>query len=262
MKSLFTTLFVFLFSTSFGQTQKTVEQKLLSRFERILYWRDFQGDNKNFNVYDSLFNANDQFEKTLLNVTSKDPLTISFEFKKLKDQGLSISTSDDGLFRIYSWDTWTGGTMHFQQNIFQYKSGGKVFSKIIQDSLSEEDHYSVNRYIKIFTIKTSIRTYYLGLYDCTYSTKDAYQGVKIFGIEDNVLNDSFKLIKTTSGIKNSLGFYYDFFSVVDRKERPIIMISYDKETKTLKIPVVLAEGKVTNRFIIYKFSGRYFERKT
>jgi hypothetical protein len=262
MKPLFTTIFVFLFVSSFGQTQNTVEQKLLGRFERILYWSDFQGDNKNISVYDSLFHANDQFEKTLLNLTSKDPLTISFDFKKLKDQGLSISTSDDGLFRIYSWDTWTGGTMHFQQNIFQYKSGDKVFSKIIQDSLSEEDHYSVNWYIKIFTIKTSIQTFYLGLYDCTYSTKDAYQGVKVFTIKDTILNDSFKLIRTGSGIKNNLGFYYNFFSVVDRKERPIIMISYDKETKTLKIPVVLEEGKVTNRFIIYKFTGRYFERKT
>jgi len=238
MKTAFTTIFVFLLFPTFGQTQNPVEQELLQQFKRILYWRDFQGDNKNISVYDSLFDANEHFEKTLLKHTSQNPLTIGFEFKELKSKGLTISTSDDGLFRIYSWDTWTGGTMHFQQNIFQYKSGDKVFSKIIQESLNEEDRYSVNWYIKIFTVKTSTHTYYLGLYDCTYSTKDAYQGVKAFSINDTALNDTVKLIKTGSGIKTNLGFDYDFFSVVDRKERPINLISYDKETKTLRIPVV------------------------
>ena len=262
MKSLFTIIFVFIALGSFEQSQNDSGQKLVCQFERILYWRDFQGDSKNISVYDSLVDANDQFEKSLLNVTSKNPKTIGFDFKQLKERGLWISTSDDGLFRIYSWDTWTGGTMHFQQNIFQYKSGKKIFARILPDPLSEEDDYSVKWYMRIYTVHTSKHTYYLGLYDCTYSTKDAYQGVKAFAINDTVLNDSVKLIKTGTGIKNNLGFDYDFFSVVDRKERPIYLISYNKETTTLRIPIVLDEGKVTNRFIDYKFKGRYFERKT
>ncbi len=63
--------------------------------------------------------------------------------------------------------------------------------------------------------------------------------------------------------RHKVGFEYNFFSVVDRKERPIKLILYDKTTKTLKIPVVIEDeefqnGRVTNKFISYKFDGTYF----
>jgi hypothetical protein len=261
MKTAFTILFSFFLLTAFAQSRDAVEQDLLRDFKRILHWRDYHSDSQTLGVYDSLLNANEQFEKALLKYTSQNPATIAFDFKELKSKGLTISTSDDGLFRIYSWDTWTGGSMHFQQNVFQYKSGDKVFSKIIHESLDDEDHYSVNWYIQVFTVRTPTQTYYLGLYGRTYSNQDANQGVKVFAINGTALNDTAKLIKTGSGMKNKLGFDYNFFSVVDRKERPIKLITYDSNSKTLKMAVVVDEGKVTNRFIVYKFTGQYFERK-
>jgi hypothetical protein len=71
------------------------------------------------------------------------------------------------------------------------------------------------------------------------------------------------LIKTASGLTDSLGFSYNFFSVVERRERPVKLISFDKKTNTLKIPVVIEDkefsnGRVTNRFISYRFNGTYF----
>jgi len=55
-------------------------------------------------------------------------------------------------------------------------------------------------------------------------------------------------------------FEFDFFSVIDKSERPVKLIYYDKDKKTLRIPVVLDKGVVTNRFITYQFTGRYFEK--
>jgi hypothetical protein len=262
MKTILTTLFFFILLTAFGQTQDVIEKGLLEEFNRILYWRDYTRDSPNINVYDSLLIANEQFQKKLLKYTSQIPATIGFDFKKLKGKGLTISTSDNGILRIYSWDTWTGGTMHFQQNVFQYKAGDKIYAKVISEPLNPDDQYSINWYIQVFTVKTSTQTYYLALYDRTYSMKDANQGVKVFCINGNVLNDSVKLIKTQSGIKNKLGFDYDFFSVVDRKERPIKLITYNPKLMTLRIPIVVGDGKVLNRFIIYRFTGKYFERVT
>jgi hypothetical protein len=62
-------------------------------------------------------------------------------------------------------------------------------------------------------------------------------------------------------LKNTLGFGFDFFSVVDRPDRPVQLIKYDGVKKTLTIPVVLEDGKVTGRTIVYQFTGQYFERK-
>ena len=75
----------------------------------------------------------------------------------------------------------------------------------------------------------------------------------------NTLNDGVKLIKTKSGLNNTLGFNFDFFSVVDFKERPVILIKYNPALKSFSIPVVLENGEVTDKKIIYKFTGQYFE---
>jgi hypothetical protein len=73
------------------------------------------------------------------------------------------------------------------------------------------------------------------------------------------LNDTTKLIKTQKGLINEINVAYDVFSVVDRPERPIKLIKYDSDKKTIYIPVVYENGKVTNKFIVYQFNGQYFE---
>jgi len=79
-----------------------------------------------------------------------------------------------------------------------------------------------------------------------------------------MLDQRVRLIKTKAGMQNRIGFEYGFFSVANRKERPIKLIRFDERTKTLMIPVVIADkatdgpGRVTNRFINYRFNGTYF----
>jgi hypothetical protein len=53
---------------------------------------------------------------------------------------------------------------------------------------------------------------------------------------------------------------FDFFSVVDRPERPLKLIKFDKTKTIIYIPVVYEDGKVTDKFIQYKFNGKYFEK--
>lgn len=123
---------LFVLTTISGQHLKKIDKKLNATFGKIDYWSSFSGYNEKINPSDSLENANDLFEKMLLEYTSSNSQTISYSFKDLADNGLKIVTSESGLFRIYSWDTSTGGTMHYYRNVFQYKEGTKVFSKTFE----------------------------------------------------------------------------------------------------------------------------------
>jgi predicted nucleotidyltransferase component of viral defense system len=75
-----------------------------------------------------------------------------------------------------------------------------------------------------------------------------------------MLNDDVKIIKTQSGLRNKINYSYDFFSVVDIPFEKRPTITFDATTKTISIPLVAANGKVTNKFIIYNFNGQYFEK--
>lgn len=250
---LATTLVLFTFSV-YGQKVDSTEETLLQSFKKIKFWSAKLKQN-DIKAEDSLNLANDHFNALLLNHVQKEPHTLKYPFDKLKNIGLKIVTSDDGNFRIFSWDTLTGGTMHNFKNVFQYKNGEVINAEDI--NLSEGD--AGGYYSEIFTLKDDGKNYYLGYFNAIYSTSDSYQSVKAFSIGSKGL-DSPKLFKTKSGLTNQLGFNFDFFSVVDREERPVKLIYFDAKLKTLKIPVVLDKGagQVTNRFITYKFNNQYF----
>lgn len=242
----------------FGQNLEKIERDLLKHFQKITYWADYNGDEK-INSSDSLQKENTIFSQKLLAYTNREASTLTYAFKELKNEGLNIATSTDKNFRIYSWDTQTGGSMHYFDNIYQFKQNNKVISQNLNDKRQQGDFGSW--FSEIFSLKTENKTVYLGYWNAIYSNSSCGQGIKLFSIENGQLNDSIKLIKTKTGIKNKLSFEFDFFSVVDRKERPVKLIYYNPIEKTIKIPVVTDMLKVTNKFITYKYGGQYFERQ-
>jgi hypothetical protein len=240
----------------YAQSPQKIEEELLKPFKQIDYWAFHKDDDQSINRYDSIVAANTAFRTSLLAYTSTVRGTFTYDFKELEKEGLIIKTSEDGLFRIYSWDSWTGGTAHQFEAIFQYKVANKVVSKLAV----YEDGDMGRWYSNIYDLKVDNKTYYIGLYHEIYSSKDSYQGVKLFCIENNKLNESVRLFKTTTGIRNELGFEYNFLSVAHRPERPVKLIYYDKDDGQLHLAIVLEDGTVTKRFITYQFTGKYFER--
>ena len=138
----------------------------------------------------------------------------------------------------------------------QYKVGNATKAILLT---SDQDNY-IPLYNNLYTFKTSSKTYYLGIYNTVYSTKDAGTGIRVFSIENGKLNSDIKLIKTQSGLKSKIYYSYDFFSVVDIAFELRPTITFDAVTNTIKIPLVNGDGKVTNKFITYKFNGTYFEK--
>ena len=109
-------------------------------------------------------------------------------------------------------------------------------------------------------LKANGKIYYLGVGGGSESSKYAYEVIRVYSITDSTIDNSVKLIKTASGLQNSILVEYDFFSVVDRPDRPIKLIKYDADKKTIYIHIVWENGKVTNKFIRYQFTGQYFEK--
>ena len=239
----------------FAQTPQEMEQTLLTNLKEIQKYSSY-GDNSD---YKKLFKANRIFETNLLKYTKTDS-TLKYDFKALNDLML-INTSEDGNFRVYSWDSESGGTMHDYYSVYQFRgTNGNIYSKT--DKNAENDGSAGSFVNNIFQVFYKNEPIYIICSTFIGSTSNHYQSADLVKINRQDF-ESVKLIKTSRGLTDTLSFEYNFFSVVDRKERPIRLIKFDKKTQILSIPVVIEDkefqyGRVTNRFINYKFNGKYF----
>ncbi|WP_291103489.1 MULTISPECIES: hypothetical protein [unclassified Flavobacterium] len=257
MRKFILIFFILFKGTLFSQDFNSLEKKLNNLIEKRIFWSDSQNENS----YDSLAKYNKEFEKLILNFTSKNPKTLTHNFNKIK-VGLNVISSPDDLFRIYTWNTFGGGSMQFYRNVFQYNIDGKVYSKL--NKKDEEDNgcsfYEINE------VEVKNKHYYITNSVSVGSSAVYLYEAKIFSIENGKLNENAKLIKTKSGIKNTLGYEVDLSSLSnrDRKDgvesRDYIDLIYDKMNKTIKIPLINEDGKITKNKITYKFKGEYFEK--
>jgi len=252
---LFTFLCLFATTSLFAQNPKQIEADLLKSFSRIEYWSGQRGTDTSGAWIDSLETANDRFGKKLQAIAIKFPATINQQFDSLDKDGPIILSSDDGALRIYTWDTETGGTMHNFENVLQYRSGNNIYA--ILDTGSDVKEVYVYTYRSLGTLKIGNNTYYLAIFYGQFSNKDLGRGIRIFTISNGKLNDA-KLIKTQSGLHSKLHYEYDYFSV--SQNEPNDDIVYDPIKKTISFPVIEDGGKVTDKRIVYKFTGQYFER--
>ncbi|WP_430403837.1 hypothetical protein [Fluviicola sp.] len=239
-----------------GNQWVSAQETSMEQYERELVQISGKVGAARYGDYDSLTYYSDLFSHKLYSLLSRVYGTMKYPFNILKEEHVcDISISKDGLFRIYSWDTQTGGTMRFFKTIYQYKVNGEVRTKMCE--LNEGDPGCF--YSEIFTLKAKKKTYYLGIANGIYSTKDVSQSIQAFELTNTGVNDSIQLMKTPDGMKNSLDLSYDFFSVVDRPERPVAVIRYDEKKKIISISTTNEKGEVVPGNKFYRFNGRYFE---
>jgi hypothetical protein len=239
--------------SAFSQTPKQIEADLLKSFKQIQYWNEKRYEDTTYHseYEDSLDDANKVFGKKLKYYAEKYPTTIMQNFALLKKEYLGISTSSDGLFRIYSWDTEEGGTMRSYENVFQYKSGNGTFAVLDTPGVDPT-------YYKILTVKSNPQPIYAANFLYTESSRYHDEGIQIFKIEGTKLNVQYKAINTKSGLHNQISYEYDLSSVKDFNNIPSII--FNSSQQTIKLPIVDVKGRFTKGSITYKFTGKYFER--
>lgn len=208
--------------------------------------------------FDSLEYFSNLFSSRFTDLISANPKTLKFSFRQLIDAHIcNIETSKDGRFRIYTWDSQLGGTMRFFNVFYQYKSGKKVKTQVYFSNNEGDPAWFCS---DLFTLKTKKNTVYLAITNGIYSSKDIGQSIKAFELTDKGVNDSIALFQTEEGMNNSLDAYYDFFSVIDRPERPVSIIRYDVKKKQITLECVSDEEKIIpNCYTIYQFNGTHFE---
>lgn len=205
--------------------------------------------------FDSVSLYSSRFEDEMTNLIEQNPSTLAYSFRRLIDSNFcNVTTSVDGNFRMYSWDTWTGGTMHFFKTIYQWRANGKVFFKT--PYFEEGDPGSFCS--KIFTVAIAGKPNYLAITNSRFSTKDLMQSISAFRIDANKLNDNIELFKTKTKSLNAINVNFDFFSVVDRTERPLELITYDEKRVVIYIPLVNENFQVTDKHILYQLKGNHF----
>ena len=146
--------------------------------------------------------------------------------------------------------------MHLFENVMQFKTGTGVKSILDKPDGEAVNNYNYN---KVYTLQVNNKVYYLARYVMIGSTKDVSDGIHVFTIDNGKLTDA-KIIKTRSGLHSDLSYDYDFGSVVDmdyeKRPRPY----FDEKTNIIYLPLVDGNNQMTNKFILYRFTGQCFEK--
>jgi hypothetical protein len=126
--------FCFIPANLFAQgisSPQAIENDLLRVFKKVKYYGAHKKEGK---AIDSLKKMNNIFAYKLKYYTAQYPFTINLKFTSLVKELLVISTSSDGMFRAYSWDTKLGyGGGYDFDNVLQYKVKGQTFSLLKMD---------------------------------------------------------------------------------------------------------------------------------
>jgi hypothetical protein len=229
----------------FGQkSQIQLENELKKHFQKLEYWNEYHESSDSINGEDSLVFENDFISSSLLQYLKHTTI------KKFEYLEIDITSSPDKNINIYSWNSLEGGTQVLENSIVQIKVLDKYFDSILinDESLS---------FTEIYELINNEKVYYLCVGSGKYSTKDVGQEIRIYTIEENHLKPA-KIIKTKSGLTNSLQLGYDFFQL--NKQTENVEIKFDDKKQELFIPIALPNGKMTSRYIIYKYNGSYFSK--
>lgn len=206
------------------------------------------------NNWEEKSNVSNRFSDEFKQFIAEHTETMDHDFKNLS-KDIHIVTSEDKKLRIYSWDTQEGGTMKFFDRIIQYKTGDQVHTYDVSPEEGDSGAFT----IAIHRIEIQNRKYYLVVDYAIGSTKDHAQSVQAYTIHKDQLDTQVKIFKTSKELLNTILVYFDFFSVVDRKERPVQLIQYNPKKKSLYIPVVNEAGTVSNSFLVYSVQGNYLK---
>lgn len=256
MKLIVLVIILFAATSMFAQSPAAIEVELLRHLENIANTGTYSGD------YDEeKLSAENRAIAEKLQCFGKRADVLRFGFPKLKGD-MYVATSKDGKLRIYSWDKQTGGTMHEFASVYQFQGKSGSVHTWVEDNVEES---AGPFFHEIFQLETKTGLVYLAVSTFIASSSLAGQGLNVIRIKGEKLDLHEKLIRTGKGLENSVSFSYDFFTVEDRPERPVRLFDFNEAKREFRFPVVIEDektpqGRVTNKFITYRFNGTHFVR--
>lgn len=237
-------------------TEKTNDVDLLAEENKLIkIHNDISNAMGNVRNDSLLAVSSQQFTDSLTNLIKNNNSTLNYPFEKLqKENALKMATSADKKLRVYSWDNNSGGTMRFFNQIYQFDANGNI---TVNASLASNDSQSY--FSKIYTVQNkNNESIYLVISNSILSSKYSVQHINAYKIGIENLQSA-SVFKTKTNTLDKISVEYDFFSVVDRPERPVELITLDNNT--LKIALVDDKQNVTSKNLIYEWNGDVFVYK-
>jgi hypothetical protein len=201
--------------------------------------------------YDALSGLSKKLRTYLLSPQNQVALMQS-RLQKAQGAGLYVAESPDRKLRVYSWDKWTGGTMHFFDATAQYKTlSGKAMP---YDFGPVDDTDNGAYYDKIVPVRTkSGRTVYL-----VFGTSIGSTICYTLSVASYEITRDGKLIKAPF-FKTKKQFLNEISCGVERQDTSLDCdIELTNANKTLRIPVVDESMHFKSSYLIYKFDGEKF----
>lgn len=253
-----TLLFLFVLAMSFNLQAiafdvKQADKKLTDMLQNISKLSQNQADD-----FEKLQAKNTEMFNYLKR-SAAEPQMMSAPLKDACNNGLTALVSDDKKMRCYSWDTLTGGTMHFFYSLIAYDTGNKqIKCLLINPTSGNEEGEGGPGFEGVDTIKTTdgktvylVRDLFIGSGMIHGRTLYAYTiaGGKL---------KRFSFFKTTKKMLDSISF--DFAEYTDGTE---FVLSTDK--KSLRVPLIKpaasdspGSGTATGKYLNYVFNGTCF----
>lgn len=199
--------------------------------------------------------ANSKFKQFLKAASASKGLFID-PLVDAQAAGLTVLESKDKKLRVYSWDSLTGGTMHFYESVAQFDVGGKYAYLDLNGPDPKEDEDPGPG-----ALTTDLRTYetvdhkfvYLLLMIGTYSGMDHSHSISAYVIDGGKLK-TFPFFDTG---KKRLSTIDCSFSSAQWNEGA--NIQFGKDGKTMKIPIIDKNNAITGKFLLYAFNGNAFK---
>lgn len=247
-------IFTLLPAELFSQSPTSVEKDMIAALKLIADSGSYSGN------YDEEKNdkANTELRSLLTSHGDRQEI-LQYSFPKLKEE-MGVATSPDGKFRIYSWDLQTGGTMHDYDCVFQYY--GSLRGRPIAKPYAERgDMDAGSFYSRIAQVDMPLGRLYLANSTFIGDGMTHGQSIEIFGVSGDGLGSP-KFIRTTKGLTNMVSFSYSPFTIKDRVDEDGL-VTFATDGRWFRFPVVINDkdsgaGRITNRFITYRFNGTHF----
>jgi len=248
----------FFYQITEGQPVSEIESTILKCTERIDYWTS----NPNIDSEDSTATISKFLLDYLKVALENQPTSINSSFKKIQKGEMNILTSDDSNVRIYCWDVGGMHTARSTDALIQYRTPKGIKVEILNDDTKsvEGDVLTGTYYRELYTYQTkSIGTIYVEIDIVVAWNTGGEYNVSAFAIRNNKLVWNIPFFKTSTKTKSSISYGYDLS--LDKNSNfdfEDIKIRMSEDRKTLSIPLITNDNKITGKYLVYKFDGNEF----
>lgn len=233
--------------------------------------QDFQTPYEKFLKHMNYYDEEHDYEKGIVQLklfkkelksALKNDLNSSLDVIRKSDMAINVLESSDQKLYIIEWDDMTGGTMRNFDGLYVIKNGLKID---VVEMYDECEEFCINPYVyglyQVNTVQGA--PIYIVFEKFILSSAMSVHTVRTITLEGFKLNDNATFIRTKTGMKNSISYEMDWSLLVnsDHEFNGEDYLQFDENTKTILIPLITENGKLTSKKIKYIFNGEFFEKQ-